>query len=609
MIFFTYQNKKIISKIFYMAVVSSLIKRFLIWRVKHIDDRKFMIFLSVLVGIVAGFGAVIIKNSVLFIQNLLTNNSGEQYHNYMYFVYPAIGIFLVYVFTKFILKRNVGHGIPTTLYAISKNNGKVKRHNMFSSIITSALTVGFGGSVGLEGPTVATGAAWGSNIGRFFHLSYRQVLLLLACAGAGAMSAIFKAPIAAIVFVLEVIMLDLTIASLVPLLFASVTAAITSYLFLGMDVLYPVEVAARYHINEIPYYILLGVLAGLVSVYFTRVYKYIQEWFDKKQNKFAKWFLGVSLLGLLIFFFPSLYGEGYEAINGCLNGTTHHLFNNSIFYHLQDNIIWVFVLFLLVILFKVFATAVTFGAGGVGGIFAPTLFIGANTGLLFAMAFQYFGLKDLSYTNFALVGMVGLIAGVLHAPLTAIFLIAEITGGYNLIMPLMIGASVSFAITRLFEKYSVYTYQLARRGELFTHDKDKVVLSMLKVSKLIETNFLTIHENATLGDLVKVISKSKRNIIPVIDDENTLLGIVFINDIREIMFNREKYESVYVNELMFMPSPLVTPEESMEDVAMKFKISNHYNLPVVDNGKYVGFVSRANVFSAYRNLLKEFSED
>ncbi|PLX18510.1 MAG: chloride channel protein [Marinilabiliales bacterium] len=592
-----------------MATNSSLIKRFLIWRVKKIDDRKFMIFLSIIIGIVSGFAAVIIKNSVHFIQNLLTNDFGLQYHNYLYFAYPAIGILLVYIFSKHIIKRSVGHGIPTTLYAISKNNGKIKSHNMFSSVVTSALTVGFGGSVGLEGPTVATGAAWGSNIGRFFHLNYRQVLLLLACAGAGAMSAIFKAPIASIVFVLEVIMLDLTIASLLPLLFASVTAAITSYLFLGMDVLYPIEIVEKFNVNKIIYYILLGIVAGLVSVYFTRVYKFLQDLFDKQANKFYKWFVGVSVLGLLIFFFPSLYGEGYDAINGCLHGTNDHLFNNSIFYGLRDNMFWVFSLFILVIFFKAVATSVTFGAGGVGGIFAPTLFIGANTGLLFAQIFHYFGIRDLSYSNFALVGMVGLISGVLHAPLTAIFLIAEITGGYSLILPLMIGASVSSAITRIFEKYSVYTYQLARRGELFTHDKDKVVLSILKVSKLIETNFLTINEDATLGDLVKVIAKSKRNIIPVIDDADTLLGIVFINDIREIMFKREKYDKVYVHELMFMPSPLVSPNESMEDVAMKFKISNHYNLPVVDNGKYVGFVSRANVFSAYRNLLKKFSEE
>jgi len=592
-----------------MAVISSLIKRLLIWRVRKIDDKKFMMFLSIVVGIIVGFAAVIIKNSVHFIQSLLTNNSGQQYHNYMYFAYPAIGILLVYVFTKHILKKPVGHGIPTTLYAISKNNGKIKQHNMFSSIITSALTVGFGGSVGLEGPTVATGAAWGSNIGRFFHLNYRQVLLLLTCAGAGAMSAIFKAPIAAIVFVLEVLMLDLTIASLLPLLFASVTAAITSYLFLGMDVLYPIEITEKFNISLIPYYILLGILAGLVSVYFTRIYKFLQDWFDKQNNSLYKWLIGGSTLGLLIFLFPSLYGEGYEAINGCLHGTNEHLFNNSLFYNLKDNMFWVFTIFGLVIIFKAIATSVTFGAGGVGGIFAPTLFIGANTGLLFAQVLNYFGFKELPYSNFALVGMVGLIAGVLHAPLTAIFLVAEITGGYSLIMPLMIGASVSFATTRLFEKYSVYTYQLARRGELFTHDKDKVVLSILKVTKLIETDFLTICEEATLGDLVKVIAKSKRNIVPVIDKEKTLLGIVFINDIRDIMFKREMYDLVYVNELMYMPTPMVSPDESMEDVAKKFKITNNYNLPVVDNGKYVGFVSRANVFSAYRNLLKKFSED
>jgi len=592
-----------------MVVKSSLIRRILIWRVKNIDDRKFMIFLSIMIGIVVGFAAVIIKNSVHVIQKLLTDNFGNHDHNYMYFAYPAIGIFLVLIFTKYIIRRSVGHGIPTTLYAISKNNGMIKRHNMFSSIVTSAFTVGFGGSVGLEGPTVATGAAWGSNIGRFFRLNYRQVLLLLACAGAGAMSAIFKAPIAAVVFVLEVIMLDLTISSLLPLLFASVTAVIVSYLFLGMDVLYPIEITEKFNIDELIYYVLLGIFAGLVSVYFTRVYKSLQGWFDKQKNQFYKWFIGVGSLGLLIFMFPSLYGEGYEAINGCLHGEYNHLFNNSLFYNLQDNIIWVFVLFVLVILFKAVATSVTFGAGGVGGIFAPTLFIGANSGLMFAKALSYFGIKELSYSNFALVGMVGLIAGVLHAPLTAIFLIAEITGGYGLIIPLMIGASISFATTRIFEKYSVYTYQLARRGELFTHDKDKVVLSILKVTKLIETNFLTISADSTLGDLVKVISESKRNIIPVIDNENTLFGIVFINDIRNIMFKRELYDTVFVNELMFMPSPTVSPDESMEDVAKKFQKTSHYNLPVIDNGKYVGFVSRANVFSAYRDLLKKFSED
>src|SRR6056297_1370876 len=592
-----------------MALQTSFIRRFLIWRAKRIDDKKFMIFLSILVGIVAGFAAVIIKNSVHFIQELLTKSFATQYQNYMYFIYPAIGIFLVILFTRYLLKRKVGHGIPTTLYAISKDNGRIRPHNMFSSIITSAVTVGFGGSVGLEGPTVATGAARGSNIGRFFRLNYRQILLLLACAGAGSMSAIFKAPITAIVFVLEVLMLDLTLSSLLPLLFASVSAAITSYLFLGMVVLYPITVVHKFTIDNLLYYILLGVLAGFVSVYFTRVYKFIQSRFDTINKSFTKWIVGAVSLGVIIFFFPSLYGEGYEAINGCLHGDNSHLFNNSIFYDLKDNMLFIFIFFLLVIFLKAIATSVTFGAGGVGGIFAPTLFIGANTGLMFAKVINYFGIRELPFSNFALIGMAGLIAGVLHAPLTAIFLIAETTGGYALFLPLMIAATISFATVRIFEKYSVYTYQLARRGELFTHDKDKVVLSMMKVSRLIETNFETIHEGATLGDLVKVISRSTRNIIPVLDENSILLGIVFINDIRHIMFKQELYDEVFVKDLMFMPSPLVDPDESMEDVAQKFQTTEHYNLPVVKDGRYLGFVSRANVFSSYRRLLKKFSED
>jgi len=463
-----------------MALQSSFIRRFLIWRTKKIDDRKFIIFLSILVGVVAGFAAVIIKNLVHFIQELLTKNFVTQYQNYLYFIYPAIGILLVLIFSRYILKRKVGHGIPIALYAISKDNGKIKLHNMFSSIITSAITVGFGGSVGLEGPTVATGAAWGSNIGRFFRLNYRQILLLLAAASAASMSAIFKAPITGIVFVLEVMMLDLTLSSLLPLLFASVSAAITSYLFLGMDVLYPITVVHKFTIDNLLYYILLGILTGMVSVYFTRVYKFIQSRFDAIDKSYTKWIVGAVVLGVIIFFFPSLYGEGYEAINGCLHGDNSHLFNNSLFYDLKDNMLFVFIFFLLVIFLKAIATSVTFGAGGVGGFFAPTLFIGANTGLMFAKFMNYFGIKELPLSNFALIGMAGLIAGVLQAPLTAIFLIAETTGGYEMFLPLMIASSISFATTRIFEKYSVYTYQLARRGELFTHDKIRLYFHYLK---------------------------------------------------------------------------------------------------------------------------------
>ena len=589
--------------------LKNILRKFLTWRIRNIDDRKFILFLSVIVGILSGFSAVLIKNSVHFIQSLIQESFVTKYHNYIYFALPAIGILIVVIFIKYIIKQPIGHGIPVTLYAISKNNGKIASHNTFSSIITSALTVGFGGSVGLEGPSVATGAAWGSNLGKYFHLNYRQITLLLACAGAGAMSAIFKAPITAIVFVLEVLMLDLTLRSLLPLLFASVSAAITSYLFLGMNILIPVQITDNFSINEIPFYILIGIITGLVSVYFARSFKYFQKIFDKINNRFKKWFIAASILGLLIFLFPSLYGEGYNAINLALHGDYSYLYNNSLFYTLQDNIYVIILLFLFVISLKVIATSLTFSAGGIGGIFAPTLFIGANTGLLFAIILNHYNIKELSLTNYTLVGMTGLIAGVLHAPLTAIFLIAETTGGYSLFIPLMIVASISYTTIRIFETHSVYTYQLARRGELFTHDKDKVVLSIMTVDKLIETNFLTINKEANLGELVKIISRSTRNIIPVTDSDNTLHGIVFINDIRHIMFKRELYDNTFVSELMYMPSPTVSPHESMEDVAKKFQTTNHYNLPVLENGKYLGFISRANVFSKYRKMIKDFSDD
>jgi CIC family chloride channel protein len=585
------------------------LSRLLVWRRQHITDKQLIMILSVVVGITSGVAAVVIKNAVHLIKTFVTGDFVQQYQNYMYVVLPAIGILASILFMHFILKRKVGHGIPITLAAISKSEGRIKRHNMYSSVITSALTVGFGGSVGLEGPTVATGAAWGSNIGHFFKLNYRQVLLLLACASAGAMSAIFKAPIAGIVFVLEVLMIDLTMSSLIPLLLASLTGAMVSYLFLGMDVLYPAEIQHEFLVSEAPYYILLGVFTGFVSLYFTRMYKKVEQTFDRINNRYTKWIVGSVALGVIIFFFPSLYGEGYESINASLHSNYSYLFDRSVFYGLDQNILVVFIFFILIILLKVIATSITFGSGGVGGIFAPTLFMGVNSGLFFAKVFNYFKIDHLTENHFALAGMGGLIAGVLHAPLTGMFLIAEITGGYALIFPLMITATISYALIRLFERYSVYTYQLGRRGELFTHDKDKVVLSIMRVSNLIETNFYTIDENATLGDLVKVIAKSQRNIVPVVDEENTLKGIVFINDIRHIMFDRDQYDKVSVKELMYMPSPVVTPDESMEDVAQKFQTTKHYNLPVIENGKYRGFVSRANVFSAYRRLLRSFSEE
>ncbi len=587
----------------------SVLKRFLIWRIKHMSQRNFIMILSVVIGVLAGLGAVIIKNGVHLIKSLLTSNSVVDYQNYLFFGLPSIGILIAVIYVRFIIRQHVGHGIPSVLFAISRSHGVIRRHNMFSSIITSVFTVGFGGSVGLEGPTVATGAAIGSNIGQLFRLNYKQITLLLGLASAAAMSAIFKSPIAAVVFAVEVIMIDLTMASIIPLLIASVTGVLTSYFFLGQAVMYPFDIGVGFTLKDIPYYILLGLLAGMVSVYFTKMYIFVESTFSRIRRWYMKWITGGVILGVLIFLFPSLYGEGYDAVNACLQGDYSPLFNNSLFYGLKDEIIMVFVLFLMILFLKAIATSVTFGAGGIGGIFAPTLFMGAYTGLFFTTFLKYLGIGHLNASNFALVGMGGLIAGVLHAPLTAVFLIAEITSGYQLFVPLMVTATISYATIRIFVKNSVYTHQLARRGELITHHKDKAILSMMKVDKLIEKDFKTVSPEAKLGDLVKVIASSTRNIYPVTEPDGTFCGIVVLDDIRNIMFKPELYNERTVKSMMFMPGTSVDPDESMEDVARKFQETRNYNLPVIRDGKYIGFISRANVFSEYRKLLRDFSDD
>ncbi len=584
-------------------------KRFLIWRLRHISDRQLILILSVIIGVLGGLSAVLIKNSVHFIKDLLTSGFAMNYQNYLYFVYPAIGILIAVLYIHFIVRQHVGHGIPSVLFAISRSNGIIKRHNIFSSIITSTFTVGFGGSVGLEGPTVATGAAIGSNIGQMLHLNYRQITTLLALASAAAMAAIFKSPIAAVVFAIEVIMIDLTAASIVPLLIASVSAVLTSYFFLGQAVLYPFDIKEGFKFAEFPYYILLGILTGFISIYFTKMYIFIEQRFARINSFWTRWFIGGSILGGLIFFFPALYGEGYEAVNQTLHGDIGPLFNNSPFYSFKDNMWLIFLLFVLIILFKVVATSVTFGAGGIGGIFAPTLFIGTFAGLFFAKLFNFLDIGPIPENNFALVGMGGMIAGVLHGPLTGIFLIAEITSGYELFVPLMITSTISFATTKIFIGNSVYTHQLAKRGELLTHHKDKVVLSRMSLEKMIEKNFKTINPEARLRDLVNIISESSRNIFPVVDKENNFKGIIRLDDIRNIMFKPELYDTTAVSSLMITPEYIVDFNDPMENVVNKFHESGKFNLAVIKDGKYMGFVSRAKVFSKYRSLLKQFSED
>jgi len=584
-----------------------IITRFHRWRLKHLSERAFITILSILVGILSGIAAVIIKNTVWFTERFVSSLMSNEVHNYIYFALPVIGILLVILVIKFIVRSQVRHGIPNVLHSISKRKGKVRGHNLYSSVITASLTVGFGGSVGLEGPTVATGTAWGSWLATMFRLNYKNTILMLACACAGAMAAIFKAPIAAIVFAVEVIMIDLTVFSLVPLLLASATGVVTSYFFLGQDVLYPFEVKQTFNMNNLPYYILLGIVTGFVSVYFTKMYLFIDGLFEKLKGKFTRLVIGGASLGLLIFLFPSLYGEGYESINECLAGNLEYLFENSFFYGFREELWVAMILLASVILLKIVATSLTFGAGGVGGIFAPTLFMGVNTGMLFSLLVQQSGIHNINTNNFAFIGMAGLIAGVLHAPLTGIFLIADISGGYQLFVPLMITATFSYLIVRAFTPNSVYHIQLARRKELLTHDKDANVLQMMEVRKMIETDFEVLKPDATLRDLTEAITRAHRDLFPVVESDGKMVGMVKMDDVRGMIFKHELYDKIKISELMYMPAYHIDPNDNMEIVANKFESSGRYNLAVIENGKYLGFISRARVFTKYRKQIIDVS--
>jgi CIC family chloride channel protein len=588
---------------------TGLFGHLLIWRIRNIGDRQFVIFLSFVIGILSGLAAIVLKNLVYYTHHFMTNGFKFTEENFWYLALPGFGILLTVLFVKFFVKDNIGHGISRILYAISKNSGILKIHNTYTSMIGSSLTVGFGGSVGLEAPIVLTGSAIGSNLGRIFRMNYKTIILLIGCGSAGAIAGIFKAPIAGVIFAIEVLMLDLTMATLIPLMIAAVTAATVSYFLLGSEVLFSFDVTSPFLLNDIPFFILLGIFSGLVSFYFTRTAMYTELKFGKIKNIYLRLIFGGAVLGLLIFIFPSLFGEGYEALNDVLKGEGESIINQSIFKSFIENKYLFLLLLLLILFFKVIAMSATTGSGGVGGIFAPSLFMGGISGFFVARLINSLTSFKVSESNFSLVGMAGIMAGVMHSPLTAIFLIAEITGGYALLPPLIITATISYITIMYFEPHSIYTKRLAHRGELMTHHKDKAVLSMMKVEKLIETNFKSIHPDATLGDMVNVVSSSSRNIFPVVNDDGTFCGLLVLDDIREIIFKPELYGSTFVRNLMFMPDTTVSPIESMEDVAQKFQKSGKFNLVVVKDGKYLGFVSRANVFSSYRKLLKDFSDD
>jgi len=583
-----------------------ILRKFLIWRYKHIPERQFIYILSILVGFLAGLGTVLLKNFTHYIQLLLGMNIVKNYQSSLYFIFPIIGLLLVFIIKKAWLKKHIGHGISTTLHAISKRNGIIPRYNIFAALITAPLTVGFGGSVGLQGPAVSAGAALASNTAQLFHMNTKIRMLLIGCATAGAMASMFKAPIAAIIFAVEVFSLDLAFASLIPLLLASVSAVVTSYFFTGTDVLFRFELVDKFEIKDILFYVLLGLITGIASVYFSKVFFAITTFFKRFRSRTKRLLIGGLVIGTMLYFIPPLYGEGYGLINNLLKGDHITAIGNTPF-DLDLNNIWIVIVLLIgITIFKAIAMTTTFGAGGVGGVFVPTLVMGSALGNAFAKIINNIGLNfHVSESNFTLIGMTGLMAGVLHAPLTAIFLIAEITGGYELFVPLMLVAAISFAITKYFISHSVYTLKLAQRGELITHDKDKNVLMMLEIDKVIETNFILLTPEMKLGEILKnAVAKSSRNHFPVVNNKQKFMGVIRLDDIRNIMFDASLYNKVTVADLMHADADIIRYEtDTMQMIMKKFKMSGAWNLPVIKHGKYYGYISKSRLLTAYRQKL------
>ncbi|MBR6438373.1 MAG: chloride channel protein [Bacteroidales bacterium] len=579
------------------------------WRLAHLSDRQFMMILAIPTGFLAGLAAVLIKFFTHSIRDLFFYiRTLDSNLDLMFFVLPAIGILLTIIVIRFIIKREVGHGIPGLLYALSRNKGIVRPYTTFSSIITSALTVGFGGSVGLEGPSVSTGGSIGSNIGQLLKLNQKQINVLIGMGGASALAAIFQAPITGVVFAMEVFMIDISMTALVPIIISAFVAILTSYYLLGRALEYEITIAESFIPSNSLYYVGLGVVVGLVSAYFMKVYFDVDKKFRKIENPWKRFVFASLGLGALIFVFPSLYGEGYETINAALNGKSDLILLNTVFEPFTDNIWLMILIFVVIILCKAFATSFTFAAGGVGGTFAPALFLGAMTGMVYALIINNLGMGNLDVSKFALVGMSGLVAAMLHAPLTGIFLIAEITNGYSLMVPLMIVAALSLAINRIFFKESIYTRSIAEKGVKVSFNKDETILSMMTTNHLIETNFISIRPDQTLGDLIPIIASSSRNIFPVVAENGDFKGHILFDDVRKYMFDTSIYDTS-IEKIMVYPDYIINPEESMESVVKKFEESRKYNIPIIDDGKYLGYISRANVFTTYQAMLKEISAE
>ena len=572
---------------------------------RRLSNSQIMMLLAVVVGVLASLGTYFFEVLLYAIKSGLTNWFPVDSAHFLFLIYPAVGIILATLFVKYVVRDNISEGVTRVLHAMSRKNSRIAAHNCWTSIVGGATTIGFGGSVGPEAPIVLTGAAIGSNVGRLVRLNYKNTTLLLCCGAGAALAAIFKAPITGVVFVLEILMLDITAGSVIPLLIASITATTMALMLRGFDPILAVTLAPQdaFELWQIPLFILLGGLCGLMAWYFTSMNARIGGFFKRLDKQYKKWIWGGAILGILIFVFPPLYGEGYEGFTSLMHGRAEELFNNSLFYRFRS-IDWVVVLFVIATMFfKVIAMASTNAAGGVGGTFAPSLFVGAFTGASLALICNMLFHWDVSIVSFTLVGMAGVMSGVMKAPLTSIFLIAELSNGYGLFIPLMITACISFAVDYYLDPDSIYTKQLRKKGELLTHDKDQSVFVFLKLEDLMETDFLRIKENMTLGDIVHIISTARRNIFPVIDNFGRLLGVVQLDDLREDMFKREKYGQP-ISDYMIPPPDRILEHESIQSVMEKFEDKHTWMLPVVDTkNRYRGFISKSRILNAYREQL------
>ena len=595
------------------SAIRSLGLRLYQWRIKHLSDRQATIILAFFIGFFASVAAFLLHSLIHEIQQLLTSRFHANTFNWMYLMFPVVGIFLTSLFVRYVVKDNISHGITRILYAISSKQSRLKVHNCWTSVVASAITIGFGGSVGAEAPIVLTGSAIGSNLGRFFRMDNKTLMLLVGCGAAAAIAGIFKAPIAGLVFTLEVLMVDLSMASLLPILTAAVTATCFTYVFMGSDSLFTFHLDSGWVVERIPASIILGVVCGLVSLYFIRSMSVCEGIFGRmKQHRWGKLALGGLMLSSLIFLFPVLYGEGYSAINILLNGSSeadwNEVLKNSMFYG-NGHLLILFIA--LVIFTKTFATAATNGGGGCGGTFAPSLFVGAFSGFLFSRLWNMYQVGTyIPEKNFTLLGMAGVMAGVMHAPLTGIFLIAEITNGYDLFMPLMIVAVSSVMTISIFEPHSIYAMRLAREGKLVTHHTDKSVLTLMSMDSVIERDYTAVDPDMPLGRLVNAISKSHTSFIPVLNAAGSILGEIDITKIRHVMFRAELYNKLTVSQLMQPIAAQVAEGDSMEEVMRKFDLKGTSYLPVVNTaGHITGYISRSRAYSMYRKMVADFSNE